>query len=333
MELNPLRLLAILFSVIVFGTLGYMMIESWDFQDAFYMTIITITTTGYEEVHQLSTVGRYFTSFLLIIGVGSVAYSATSIMGTIITYNIQDSERKKMNKKLAKMENHTIVLGFCSMSPSICLELHKASQEFVVIANELHSREELKKLPYVWIEGEASACDEYLKTAKIEKAKSLVVVLDNDADSLFAALAARDMNKDINIVVKAENESSKKKILLAGANKVILPHVVSGQKVAQTIINPHIEDVLELEGQDSDSESTQLKILDIKIDADSKLLNKSLRTCGLRRDGLMIVGIRKPDKSFIFAPSADTEFNEGDVIVTLFTPENYQHTWSLLTNK
>ena len=313
---SPLILTAILLLIVGLGTRGYMIIEGWNFHDSLYMTMITLTTVGYREVRSLSLMGRYFTVFLLALSFGVGAYLVTAIMSGIMS-NFSHREERKMQRKLRYLENHTIILGFGRMGRRICKELADAKLKFVVMEKAKHHVDELRKTPYLWIEGDA-ADDTHLQRCNIAKARSLVCVIDNDADGLYTALAARSLNKDLYIIIRAESESSRKKILMAGADKVVLPYTLSAQKIAQSIIDPQVEDIMAVTSGIKGQYQTELKIMDISINEDSDLKGKPLHACGFAKEDMMVIGIKKKDQPFQFSPSQETCVQSGDTVVVLF---------------
>lgn len=304
------------------GTLGYMQIEGWSFFDALYMTVITLTTTGYQEVHSLSHNGRSFTIFLLMIGMGIVAYSITAIMSDIVNIDWTARRRKKVEKVIAEMKGHTIVCGFGRMGKVIAEELEAADHKFVIIEKCDKNIKELQEIGYLFIEGDATH-DEILEKAGIQNAKVLVSMVDNDADGMYITLAARSFNPTIYIIVRANEEEARPKMIRAGADKVILPVVMSGVKVAQAVINPAVEDYLDLTGVNLVDKTGRYQLADIPVDAGTALVGKTLRNCGFKRDGLIIVGIKKEDGDFLFAPSADYPFHSGDKLIALGTKVHY----------
>jgi len=316
--MTPKRLILFVLMIILvcsFGVSGYMLIEGWDFIDSLYMTLITLTTVGFQEVHILSRNGQIFTMVLLITGVGTVAYSLTEIIDFVITMNLNNRGGRKMDSKIKKLTNHVIVAGFGRMGKIVCSEFNRSNVKFVVIEKNKSNLNDLEKTDYLWVEGDATD-DDILHKVGILSASSIVSMIDSDADALYLALAARTINPKINIVARASEESARKKILFAGANKVVLPFVVSGTKVAKSIINPNVEDFLEIAGADADHDE-RFELVDIHIDPSSELMNKTLRNCGIRRDGLIVVGIRKKTKQFVFAPNADYVFQDGDCLIAL----------------
>lgn len=316
-----LVLIALLTALTFTGTIGYMFLENWNFEDSLYMTIITLTTTGFSEVKPLSYGGRLFTMILLIMGVGMVAYSATALMQLIFSYNFEERRRRKMNKEIESLKNHTIIIGFGRMGKVICKELYEAHHKFVVLEKETNLLEDLKETSYLY-KGKDAAHDENLWEVKIEYAKTLVVMIDDDADALYITLAARSLNKDLEIITRANDESAKKKLKLAGADKVVLPFTMSGHKVAESILNPAVEDLLNISGVKGNKGA--LQIADIIVTKNSHLVHQTISSCGITREEMIIVGIKKPDRSFLFAPQQDYEFQIGDIIIALGSKENYE---------
>ena len=317
-------LLALVVTVTSISVIGYSIIEGWGFSDSFYMTVITLSTTGFKEVKALSDAGRFFTVFIIILGVGTVGYAASTVISTLVALNLQDRGRKRMDKQLAHQRDHTIVLGFGRMGKSICKELEDSHVRFVVVEKSPDLVEDLRKGRFLWIEGDA-ADDENLRKAGIERAKVLVSTLDNEGDGLFAAVAAKTLNPEIFVIVRANSEASEKKMLLSGADRVVLPYVMAGRKIAQSIANPDIEDFLELTANDG-STTDRLQLIDIHVTQGSPLVSRTLRSCGFERNRLIVVGIRGRDGSLRFAPEADVAFEVGDCLIALGTRESYDQT-------
>ena len=304
------------------GIIGYTIIEGWDLHDSIYMTIITLTTTGYQEVHQLSKMGRTFTIILLIVGMGTVGFSISVLMNELLSIDWKSRRRKRMERKLKDLHGHTIVCAYGRMGKVICQQLAKTENQFVVIEQNSKKIEELEKTTYLWLEGDATQ-DENLLKVGIEKAKVLVSMVDSDADGLYIALAGRSFNPNLYIIVRASDESAKTKILRAGANRVILPIVMTGHKVAQIVLNPEIEDLLEISGAKL-QQNQQVQMIEIDIKDRPYLIGKTLQTCGYKREGLIVVGIQKLNKEFVFAPRSDYQFQEDDCLISLCTVKSYQ---------
>lgn len=306
--------------VVFLGSLGYYFLEDYTPLDAVYMTVITLTTTGFQEVVPLSTNGKIFTMGLLLIGMGIVTYSISSMASFIFSIDFSIRRREKMEKSIRKFKNHTIVCGYGRMGEIICKKLKDEGVPFVVI----EKREELIKMlqmaGFYYIEGDASN-DENLEKAAIKEAKVLVSVIDNDSDALYITLAARSYNSRLHIIARANEQKAKKRMLRAGANKVILPFVMSGLKVAESIINPAVEEFLSIEEIQNEG---SVHLGDLLVTSQSNLLGKSIREIGSEIQGIIIVGIKKnKDDTFIFSPRSHYEFELGDSIIAMGDTDDY----------
>jgi voltage-gated potassium channel len=323
-----ISLLALLTGV---GTLGYRIIERWNWLDAFYMTIITLTTTGFKEVHPMSDEGRILTIVLIIFGMGTVIYSINYFFNLLISIDFKERRRRKMEKAITKLEGHTIICGYGRMGQVMAAELHGAMENIVIIENNEKTVELLKQTEYFWISGDATH-DDTLKQAGVEKANVIVSMVDNDSDGLYISLAARTLNPKIHIVIRANNEDAQKKMMRAGANKVFLPTIMSGKRVAQNILNPAVEDFLEITSVHLKKDE-QLQLVDIDVNEKTQLVGKNLSNCGIKREGLIIVGIKKSNNKFIFAPSSVYPFENGDCLIALGTSKSYEHVMETLGSK
>lgn len=308
-------------AVILIGSMGYYFIEGYSMTDAIYMTVITLTTAGFQEVVPLTFKGKVFTIFLLLTGMGIVTYSLSSIVSYIASLDFTKRRRDKMEKNISDFTNHTIVCGYGRMGEIICRKLEKEGVKFVVIEKRESLINHLSKTEFHYIEGDAAHDDNLLK-AGIERASVLVSVIDSDADGLYITLAARSFNPDLNIIVRANEPSAQKRMKRAGANKVVLPFVMSGLKVAESVVNPTAEDFFSIPDPTGDSVE-YIQVCDLYVNENSTIVGKTLSDIGEKIQGLIIVGIRKKDHSFQFKPRGSYVFEEGDFIITL--GEQSQH--------
>lgn len=231
-----------------------------------------------------------------------------------------------MEKKVSEFEGHTIVCGFGRMGEIICKKLQEEGIKFVVIEKRESNASVLENLGYDYILGDA-AHDDILKKAGTEKAKVLVSVIDNDSDGLYIALAGRSFKKDIQIIIRANEPNAQRRMIRAGADKVVLPYVMSGLKVAETVINPAVEDFLSIKGlQGNGIEEDLIQLADLFVTKDSKIINKPLSEIGPEIKEVIIVGVRKPNRKFIFNPRGDYIFEEGDCLIAMGDQESYCHT-------
>lgn len=224
-----------------------------------------------------------------------------------------------MEKKISDFENHTIVCGYGRMGEVICKKLSSEGVPFVVIEKREDLIRMLEKAQYNFIEGDASN-DETLLKASIKKAKVLVSVIDSDSDGLYVTLAARSYNPKLHIIARANEQNAKKRILRAGANKVVLPFVMSGLRVAESVINPAVEEFLSLEEFQNEG---SVHLGDLHITPESDIVGKSIGEIGPFIEKLIIVGVRKQDKSFVFSPRGKYLFENGDCIIAMGEQDDY----------
>lgn len=308
-----LSLLLIVF-VITVGTLGYMFIEGWEFLDSVYMTVITITTIGFREVHELSEKGRIFTVILIFFSVGVIFYSLNNAARILIEGELKDIfGRRKLQKMIRKMKDHYIVCGLGRMGRIICKELADKGAQFVVI--EKGPLQEAAFVPdYPVMAGDATK-DEALKEAGIANAKGLISVLPTDAENLYVVLSARGLNPVLNIVARAVEEGAEQKLVRAGANRVVSPYHIGGLRIAHTMLKPAVVDFIEFTTQ---SGSIDLQLEEITVEAGSKISNLTLSESGIGRElGIIIVAIRKKDGGMRFNPTHKSKTEDGDTLIVI----------------
>lgn len=299
--------------VVIAGSAGYMLIEGWGCLDSLYMTIITIASVGYKEIHDLSPNGRIFTIILIISGVGSVTYALTTIAKIVVEGEIQEIfGRKRLEKKIKELKNHYIVCGYGRMGRIICRELKEKGIKFVVIEKRpdtFGAGEETLVL-----KGDATK-DENLKEAGIEKAKGLISVLPTDAENLFVVLSARELNPNLFIVARAGEEGSEQKLLRAGADRVVSPYHIGGLRIAHTVLKPAVVDFIEFATK---SGNIDLQMEEITVQNNSKLAGLTLDECGIGRDlGIIVVAVKKVSGDMKFNPTFRTAIKAGDTLIAL----------------
>jgi voltage-gated potassium channel len=278
------------------------------------MTVLTISTVGYGEVHPLSITGKFLSIIIILLGVGSVGFA----VGTAGRFMLEDRIRvllgRRFMKSIQKLQGHYIICGFGRMGRIICEELQDKGIPLVVLENNEEVLEELERLGYPYIKADATS-DEELVTAGIDKASGLVSVVTDDAQNVFIVLTARGLNPKLNIVARSAAEETIKKLVRAGANKVISPYFLGGHRIAQAILRPTVLDFLENIIQNKDLDL----VLDEKhIAPKSKLIGTTLATSGLRKDfSIIILAIKSATGSMDFNPPFDTEIKAGDTLVIL----------------
>ncbi|MCP4573622.1 MAG: potassium channel family protein [bacterium] len=230
------NLFLLMLTTIAGGTVGYVRIEEgWTLFDAFYMTIITLTTIGFTEVHGLSDGGRLFTVILIVCGLGAAATFVTQFAQVMVESNVRDMWRKRrMEKQLTDLKDHVIICGYGRIGQAIGADLHKAGIPCVVLdANE--KRIAAAQNAGLNVMAGNATCDLSLVSAGIERAAVLVAALSQDADNVFVALAARDLNRDIIVIARTEDRSLETRMLRAGVNRVVCPAYLGGGQIARMI--------------------------------------------------------------------------------------------------
>ena len=301
--------------VISFGTAGYMVIEEWNFLDSLYMTIITLTTVGYREIHDLSVNGRLFTIILLMGGVGTVFYVLSIGAKVIIEGELQEIYgRKRVEKRLKDLQDHYIVCGYGRMGKIITRELNQEKLPFTVIEKNEVMADPDEKESLLILQGDATR-DDLLKRAGIERAKCLISVLPTDAENLYVVLSARGLNTNLLIVARAGEEGSEQKLLRAGADRVVSPYHIGGLRMAHTVLKPAVVDFIEYATK---SGHIDLQIEEIPIQQGSGLAGNTLDQCGIGRElGIIIVAIKQQNGEMKFNPTFRTTIEAGDTLIAV----------------
>jgi len=296
------------------GTMGYVLIEGWSPFEALYMTIITLATVGFSEVHQLSQAGQFFTIILILFGVGTIAYTLGIMLQFVVEGQLQQLlGRKKVQKEIDRLKNHYIICGFGRIGQLICRELTAKPFPFIVVENNPQQCQRLLSSDYLYIEGDATE-DEILEKAGIVNAKGVIAVVSSDSENVFIVLTARGMNPKLFIMARASDESAEVKLLRAGANKVVSPYSIGANRMAQAILRPSVVDFIDLATR---YENIELQIEEIPVSEKSQLVGQKLVESGIRKDlGVIIVGIKK-NEHMTFNPSANTIISAGDILIAL----------------
>lgn len=312
---KPILLLILLLFT---GSIGYKNIEGWDSLDSIFMTLITLTTVGFGEVHPLSPDGKIFTMFLLFGGVLLYAITINSMASNILDYSFGEMvERIKLKRTITRMENHYIICGGGRMAYAIGKELTQKGESFVFIENNPESvvSEFGKNWPIIQKD---ALIEDSLLEAGIERAKGLASVLPTDADNLFVVLSARRLNPGLFIQTRISMESTHSKMLQAGADKVVSPYTVGGLHIARGFTNPMVNDFLSIV---TDKANYEFDMLLEKIEKGDPTENKTIQQTNYREKGFIIIAIRLPDGSMIFAPKSGMVLKAGSELYLLGSSE------------
>ena len=307
--------ITILLAVLAIGTIGYVLIENWSFSDALYMTVITITTVGYQEVGAVSAAGRIFTIFIIFSGVGIIAYILGMVAQAMVDFQVRSIiGRRRLDLKLRSIKNHYVICGFGRIGRIICRELKANWIPIVLIDNnqEILQHLENEQIPYI---SDDATNEEVLLEAGIERAKGLVSVVASDADNLFITMSARGLNPELFILARADEEQTEKKLLRAGADRVVMPYLIGGQKMAHSIIKPAVTDFLEFTVHNKD---IGLEMGELGVGKTSRLNGLTLIDSGIRQEmDVIIIAVRKKDGEMKFNPSSQTRIEAGDTLIAL----------------
>jgi voltage-gated potassium channel len=331
--MNPVKdlkiSLFILLVLVSLGTMGYMSIEHWRFLDAFYMTVITLATIGFEEVHPLSDAGRVFTILLIVVGVSVLGYTVGKLAQIMFEGEFQRFlGRKKVEKTIEELRDHYIVCGYGRIGSLICREFAAKPIPFVVVENSPEVIEKLKEDNVPFLRGNATE-DETLLKAGIKRAKGLVSVVTSDTENVYITLTARGLNPDLFILARSGEPGSEIKLTRAGANKVVSPYHIGGSRMAQAILRPNVVDFIEIA---MGRGHIDLQMEEISIPDRSPFLGKNLKEAGLHKDtGVIIVGIKQANGKMVFNPGSACLIEAKDTLIVLGQPASISRLESMLT--
>ena len=301
-------------TLITFGTAGFYFIggDEWSLIDSFYMTIITMTTVGFGEVHPLDDMGRLWTSFVIIFGVSGFLYMIAEFGAELLEFTVYKENKKK--RKIRKMKNHYIICGYGRMGAVIAKELHDKGYPLVIVELDQYKVDKITELGYQSILGDATI-EKTLEEAGIHQASGIVVCLNNDPDNLFVTLTARSLNHEAFLVSRCAQISNSPKLKQAGANKVVNPYTAGGHRMAELLISPELEDTVSLSLH---QDFVDLAIDEIRLNNLDKLHGIQIKDSNIREDyNLIIVGLINGDGSYEINPNPDTTLNEHHTLMLM----------------
>jgi len=296
------------------GTVGYLVIERMSFLDALYMTVITISTVGYQEVKPLDQQGRIFTIMLIVLGVGTAFYLFATMTEIIIEGQLRDYiGARGMMRKIHSLKNHVIVCGYGRFGRAVAEELTRHKVPMVIIDVNGDAAEELDRLEVPYLIGDAMH-DAVLEDAGIRSARAIVAATASDADNVYITLAAREKNPAISIHARGEGEVGLRRLKLAGADQVISAYQYGGFRVASTIVHPSVVDFIELF---SSGRGEEVDLEEVRISAKSKMVGKTVVEIEDAVGKLRIVALKRGDEPIRIIPRANTQVHAGDLIVAM----------------
>lgn len=305
----------LLASVLGIGTSGYMLIEGWNAFDALYMTITTVTTVGYGEIHPLSTAGRVFNIGVLIFGVATVLYSFSFLMARLVEGDLHERWiRRRRTRMLEELENHFIICGYGRMGEVIAREFSRQSVPFVIVERDPARMRDAVEAGYLAVEADASS-EHVLTRIGIGRARGFIAAVSTDAENVYAVLTARLLRPDLFIIGRAETDDARAKLVRAGADRVLSPYHIGGLQLAQTALRPAVVDFVQLA---TSSENLDLNMEQVQIRAGSSLDGRTILDAGLRqRFGVVVVAIQRAGGAMEFNPPPESAMRAGDDLVVL----------------
>jgi voltage-gated potassium channel len=308
--------------IVVFGILGYVLIEKWSLLDAVYMVITTLFTVGFQEVRPLSSAGKIFTMFIIVGGVGSAIYAAGQVVEIIVEGEMTGyRKRRRMDKTIREMKDHYIICGFGRVGHQVAQVFETSRVPFVVIDSKKETFDELEAKGFPILIGDATD-DNVLTAAGILCAKGLVACSDSDVANVYVTLSARVLNPKLNIVARAAFKDTEKKLIMAGANRVISPYFISGVRMAALATRPVTIDFLDLVTHGG---LVDFSLFQVTIREGSPLVHKSIGEADIRKtSGALVLAIRKADGSFDLQPNATSKIEKNDVMVVIGTQEQFE---------
>lgn len=324
-----IRIAIALVAVVGMGTLGYVLVERWSWFDALYMTIVTLSTVGFQEVHALSVAGRVLTMGLVVVGVGVMLYAATTAVQYVIEGNLGSIlGRRRMREDIAKLKEHIILCGYGKIGQEVAQVLREEGVKFVVVESSREIADSAIADGCLTVHGDATT-DEALKEAGIKTSRALIAALGSDADNLYVTLSAKGIRPDVYVVARVFNEESEAKLKRAGADRTMSPYRVFGRRLATLTLRPVVVDFLDAVAGSHGQE--QIMFENVRVQPGSHAAGITVRQwledCG----GAQILAIKKKDGRLIANPPMETTLEAADELVVAGTYDQLKVIDPLLT--
>jgi voltage-gated potassium channel len=307
--------IAFLVALVFLGTLGFHFIEGWAWFDGFYMTLTTMTTVGYGEIHPLSHIGRIFNSFLIVASVIGAGFTIATFSQALIEFEFGEVfGKRRMEREITKLSDHYIICGAGRVGRTVAREIRDRGQNCVIIEKDpVRARwAEEEKIPV--IVGNASS-EEVLSKARIDRARGFVAAVNSDAENLYIILTARGFRSDLQIIARASEEEATPKLLRAGATQVISPYFFVGRRIAHLFLRPNVLDFIDTA---FGSERLDIEIGEVKIPERSVLVGKTLADSMIRQQaGVIVLAVKGTGGKLAFNPSADSVIRAGDCLIVI----------------
>ena len=316
--LRNLRTIGLLLLLVVaISTAGYHYLEGWPWFDGFYMVVTTLTTIGYQEVHPLSHSGRIFNVFVILSGVSLLLLGVGALSQALLEFELQSFfGRRRMEREIARLTDHFIICGMGRVGRSVARELARKPASFIIIENAENKRQKFASENWLVLAGDATQ-EETLREAQIERASGLIAATTTDATNLYIVLTARGLNPHLKIIARASEDAAEKHLLTAGANSVVSPYSFAGQRIAQSLLRPHVVSFL-------DTTTTHLgmdlEIGEVHITSGSLFAGKTLESSRIRQErGVIVLAIKRRD-GMRFNPAPDERIEPDDCLIAMGEP-------------
>jgi voltage-gated potassium channel len=314
--------LAVFAGVLAIGVAGYMTVEGWPPLDALYMTVTTISTVGFSEVHPLSGGGKLFTIALIVMGVGTLGFAFASIVDFLVEGHLLGLlEGRRMNRSIEKLSDHHVIAGVGRVGIEVAHSFDREGAPFVIVDQEADAVARAHEEGWLVVQGDATE-EGVLERAGIARARSLVAALDSDADNVFVTLTARTLNPDIFIVARSTTTRTEERLRKAGANRVLTPSVIGGRRLASLVLHPLVSDYLDLITRGDDFE---FQLEEFTVSPGGAVAGKTIRDARLHDDyGMFVLAVRQVGGRIEAKPTAETVLSAGDRVVLLGTSAQFR---------
>ncbi|MGH9872563.1 MAG: potassium channel family protein [Pyrinomonadaceae bacterium] len=306
--------LAAVLVAIVFGALGFYVIEGWSILDSLYASVQTVTTVGYGDLTPATRNGRIFSTVFMLAGVGVVLYALTTTVHAIVQSElIATFGQRRISRRMSKLRDHFIICGAGRVGSHLIRGLRGSAEPFIVIERDPQTVAELTDLGVIAMVRDATL-EESLREAGVERARGLAACLPDDADNVYVVLTARDLNPRLHIVARAAEEQAEPKLIRAGANRVVAPTIIGGHRMAMALTKPAVDDFL----GSITANKLELAFEQLEVDAGSTLIGQKLSETNIRSElDIVVVSIRRSDGQILFNPSGEAMIQNGDILIAI----------------
>lgn len=304
---------------VLFGTVGFHLVEGWSLADSLYVTVQTLTTVGYGDLPPHSARGRAFAVLVMLVGAGGVALAVSTIVQSIVQLELVSTfGQRRLSRRMSKLRDHYIICGSGRVGSHLVRDLQRDKLPFVVIEKDQQRASEFSQRGVSVLVSDATL-DESLREAGVEHAKGLAACLPDDADNLYVVLTARDLNPKLHIVARAAEEEAEAKLLRAGANHVVAPTIIGGHRMAVALTRPAVGEFFEAVV----TNKLGLGFEQVEVDAESSLIGKQLGSTPILSElDVVIVGIRRREGEILFNPAGEVIIEERDLLIAIGRAES-----------